>query len=148
MKIAVNIIGEKQLIEKLKKLGVEGENVIEETVVDVATKITNEAKSNARNKGVFDNGQLVQGIILDPIDKFNAYVRSTMFYSAFHEFGTGGMVDIPPNWGEVAAQFKGRGIKRINIQPRPFMYPAFVEGRSIYFKTMKKAIKELLNKMK
>ena len=147
MRISIKIKGEKELIAKLKRFGVEGENVIEEQIVDTGTLIANEAKSNARGKGIFDNGQLVQGIFFEPINKFFGRVRSTMFYSPYHEFGTGGLVDVPPEWYDVAIQFKGKGIKQVNIRPRPFMYPAFIKGRSVYFKNMKKALKELIKRI-
>ena len=67
-------------------------------------------------------------------------------YSAYMEFGTGILVDIKEGWGEMASWFKGKGIKQVNINPRPFMYPAFVKGRSIFMRDIKDAIKALNKK--
>ena len=67
-------------------------------------------------------------------------------YSAYHEFGTGRLVSIPDGWEEMAAQFKGKGIREVNIMPRPFMRPAFIEGSKNYKKDLDKALKDLTNK--
>ena len=45
--------------------------------------------------------------------------------------------------GEVAIQFKGKGIREVNIQPRPFLYPAFVKHRKILIKDLKDYLKTL-----
>ena len=36
------------------------------------------------------------------------------------EFGTGGTVDVPSGLEEYAIQWKGQGVKQINITPQPF----------------------------
>lgn len=73
-------------------------------------------------------------------------VTAYMPYSAFMEFGTGALVDIKEGWGEMASWFKGKGIKKVNINPRPFMYPAFVIGRKQYIKDIKDSLKHLNKK--
>jgi len=46
-------------------------------------------------------------------------------YAPYVEFGTGGKVEIPDGWQEVAAQFKGKGIRTVNLAPRPYLIPNF-----------------------
>ena len=70
-------------------------------------------------------------------------VTAYMPYAPFQEFGTGGLVNIPNGWGEMAAQFKGKGIRQINMQAQPFMYPAFVKGSKLYIKDLKHSLKRL-----
>ena len=43
----------------------------------------------------------------------------------------------------MASWFRGKGIKQVNINPKPFMYPAFVIGRREYAKDIKDALKHL-----
>lgn len=54
-------------------------------------------------------------------------------YAPFLEFGTGGNVDIPAGFEELAIQFKGTGKRQINIKAQPYLIPAFLKG-SIEFK--------------
>ena len=67
-------------------------------------------------------------------------------YAPYVEFGTGGMVNlddmvqlgIPPSY---AAQFKGKGIKEVNLPARPF----FFSSARIGFKTLLVRLKGELN---
>ena len=59
------------------------------------------------------------------------------------EFGTGGKVKVPAELKDIAIQFKGKGIREVNIQPRPFLYPAFVKHRKILIKDLKDYLKTL-----
>lgn len=109
------------------------------------TKITaQEIESTAKTLAPRDNGTLAQSIRAEqqetPLDwKITAY----MPYSAYHEFGTGGLVTIKEDWHDMAAQFRGKGIKEVNLPARPFMYPAFVMGRKNYNKELKEELKVL-----
>lgn len=96
------------------------------------------AKQIAMSKGVHDNGTLIQGIDFRKIAYKRYVVFSSEFYSAYHEFGTGGEVNIPRGWEDVARQFKGKGIKRINLAPRPFFYPAYKEAKKQVLKDLRK----------
>ena len=62
---------------------------------------------------------------------FNAH------YAPYIEFGTGGLVDVPAGLEDYAIQFKGAGIKQVNLTPRPYLFPAF-----------KKATVEMLDNIK
>lgn len=49
-------------------------------------------------------------------------------YAPYQEFGTGGLVSIPAELTEEAAQFKGKGIRKVNMRAQPFFFaPAFEE---------------------
>ena len=45
-------------------------------------------------------------------------------YAAYVEFGTGGLVDIPKGLESYAIQFKGLGIRQVNLPARPYFFPA------------------------
>lgn len=57
-------------------------------------------------------------------------VGTRVKYAPYMEFGTGKLVNLreliragfPTSY---AAQFKGKGVKQVNIQPRPFLFPSY-----------------------
>ena len=73
---------------------------------------------------------------------FNYKIFAREKYSAYVEFGTGGMVKVPNELKEIAIQFKGKGVKEVNLPARPYLYPAFVKGRQQYLEDLN----DLLNK--
>ena len=135
-----------KVIRQMQDLGVNAEKSIVKINEKTAQEIVLNAKVNAKNLGVFDNGKLVQGIATNSEGKLNQVVFAKEKYSAYMEFGTGGLVSVPSELKEVAAKFKGKGIKKINIQPRPFLYPAFVKGRVQYLEDLKAKLNELVKK--
>lgn len=60
-------------------------------------------------------------------------------YAPYMEFGTGSKVQIPEGWGKYAAQFKGQGIRDVNIAPKPF----FVRNYERVFKRFYKELNKL-----
>ena len=50
-------------------------------------------------------------------------IGSNKEYAPYVEFGTGGLVDVPAGLEEYAIQFKGAGIKEVNLPARPALYP-------------------------
>ena len=46
-------------------------------------------------------------------------------YAPYMEFGTGKYVKILPGYEDIAAQFRGKGIREVNIRPRAFFYHNF-----------------------
>ena len=132
------IKGLDKVFKDLSKLGKDIEKKVELTTRSNAQEIAVDARKNARAKGVWDLGDLVGNISYEK-DKntFNYKIFAREKYSAFLEFGTGGMVKVPNELKELAIQFKGKGVKEINLQPRPYLYPAFVKGREKYLEDLK-----------
>jgi HK97 gp10 family phage protein len=62
-------------------------------------------------------------------------------YAPFVEFGTGRMVQVPNEWKEIAIKFKGAGIKEVNLPARPYMYPAYIDGRNKYLERLKAIVR-------
>jgi hypothetical protein len=94
--------------------------------------------SDAKQKVVVDLGQLRQSI-----GKTNASVgnnRSFIFasapYAAYVEFGTGGAVSVPKGFEKIAIKFKGKGVKKINLRPRPYLIPSYLIGVAGYGKKL------------
>jgi HK97 gp10 family phage protein len=135
-----------KVIRQMKALSPKVEDAIAKITEGNAQEIVINAKSNARNLGVFDNGKLVQGIEKEPKGKLNQVIFAREKYSAYMEFGTGGKVQIPEELKKVASLFKGNNIKEVNIQARPFLYTAFVKGREEFFKDLKANLKVLIER--
>ena len=143
--IKINKINTKKISNAFAKYGDEAIQEITNIVQLTAQQVEDKAKQLAP----IDNGTLRQSIssALNIENKgMSAIVVANQPYSAYHEFGTGGLVDVPEGWGEMAMQFKGKGIRQINIMPRPFMYPSYLYGKSIFNKDIKEALKYLNKK--
>ena len=135
------IKGLNKLLKKFETLDKEIIKNVKGTIEGAAQDIEVEAKVAAP----VDFGKLRQGIKAQPIagKEMGYRVIAKEKYSAFMEFGTGGRVKVPTELKEVAIQFKGKGIREVNIQPRPFLYPAFVKHRKILIKDLKDYLKTL-----
>lgn len=63
-----------------------------------------------------------------PLEKTIVSTGTGSSYAPYQEFGTGGLVSIPSELTEEAAQFKGKGIRKVNMRAQPFFFaPAFEE---------------------
>lgn len=142
MKLTAKISGTNALLKKFDKFGKAGEKEVE-----ALTRLAaNEIEAEAKRLAPVDLGKLRQGIRAEEITKKSWTVTAYEKYSAFMEFGTGGLVSIPKGWEAMAAQFRGRGIKKINLTPQPFLYPAFKKGGKMYRKDLKKSLEMLTDK--
>lgn len=78
-----------------------------------------------------DNGFLSSSLKPDVDSYLTKTIVSTgqgSSYAPYQEFGTGGLVSIPAELTEEAAQFKGKGIRKVNMRAQPFFFaPAFEE---------------------
>jgi HK97 gp10 family phage protein len=139
------IKGLDKVIKELKTYGEKAEKEIEIITEGVAGEIVDDAKEIAKSKKVWDNGNLVRGINKEPTkDKDLSYtIFAREKYSAYQEFGTGGLVNVPTEMKGIASLFKGANIKKINIKPRPYMYPALLNGRKPFIDGLKQLLKEL-----
>ena len=123
----------------LKKYGNKAVKEFADVVLDEATKLAEIAKL----KAPVDKGALQQSIKWEKVNDLDYNVGTKIPYAPFTEFGTGGLVNIPDGWGEMAEQFKGEGKRQVNLEAQPFMYPAFVKGSKLYNKDLEKSIKKL-----
>ena len=137
--------GLQELLKKFKTLDKEIVKNVDDLIEGSAQEIELDAKVAAPvNKGK-GGGNIRLGIKAEPIqgEKLGYRVVAKEKYSAFMEFGTGGKVKVPAELKDIAIQFKGKGIREVNIQPRPFLYPAFVKHRKILIKDLKEYLKTL-----
>jgi hypothetical protein len=94
---------------------------VQETILEVAY--------DAKRDAAKDLGSLVQSI---GQEYESSKLEGTVFANAKHapyiEFGTGGLVEIPEGFTEMAAQFRGKGKRTVNLPARPFLIPAANKG--------------------
>ena len=122
--IKINQSDLSQLNKKLNNLRAFDKKTLSNELGRSAMDIVRMAKQNAP----VDKGTLKQSIKSERKGK-TVEVIAGANYAPYVEFGTGGMVDlddmlqlgIPPSY---AAQFKGKGIKEVNLPARPFFYNA------------------------
>ena len=145
--------GLKNVLSDLKKFGKEAEIETHEITADNATLIAVDAIQRAPINKIIGYGKdLKQGIKAIELGKsdFKIMANATGLapYSAYIEFGTGRAVQVPTELKEIAILFKGKGVKEINLQPQPYLYPAFVKGRKKYLQDLKDLLEHLTNKYK
>ena len=122
--IKINQSDLSQLNKKLDNLRAFDKKTLSNELGRSAIDIVRMAKQNAP----VDKWTLKQSIKSERKGK-TVEVIAGAHYAPYVEFGTGGMVKlddmlqlgIPPSY---AAQFKGRGIKEVNLPARPFFYNA------------------------
>ena len=101
--------------------------------------------TSAKNMVAVDTGRLRNSISLKKDQFLSYYLVAQTNYAAYVEFGTGTGF-IPPEkteWANIAAQFKGRGIKQVNLPARPYMRPSIL---AYYPKFKEEAIKIIRSK--
>jgi HK97 gp10 family phage protein len=67
-----------------------------------------EGRNEAVKKAPAAFGKLRQQIGIESINNYEKKVVSNADYSAYVEFGTGGKVDFPPEWEDIARQAKAK----------------------------------------
>jgi len=122
--IKINQSDLKSLKKKMDNLRAFDKKTLSNEIGKSALEISRIAKKNV----VVDSGNLKQSIKAEAKGK-TAEVVAGAKYAPYVEFGTGGKVDlndmlelgIPASY---ASQFKGKGIKDINLPARPFFFNA------------------------
>lgn len=55
-------------------------------------------------------------------DGLTQAVGTNLEYAPYVEFGTGTLVDVPQGLEDYAMQFKGAGVKEVNLPARPYLF--------------------------
>lgn len=116
------IRGIRALDAKLTRIRTEIPGILKDEV-EVTGRLT---ELGAKQAAPVDMGKLRQSITYEPFAAgFGARITANVSYSPFVEFGTGGLVEIPQGWEELAAGFRGKGIRTVNLPASPFLIPPF-----------------------
>lgn len=101
--------------------------------------------TNAKGKCPVDTGRLRASIYLKKQEFMSYQLIADTNYAAYVEFGTGkGFMPNGEPWDSIASKFKGKGIKQVNLLPRPYMRPSVLA----YIPSLTKSIYNLINEKK
>lgn len=143
------IKGISDLLNKLEDLSVDALQEIDAEMTATAFSIAKKAKQNVSNiprvgasgeqRVTTDVGGIAQRIDVEnkPFDKA---IKVNANYAAYVEFGTGALVDVPQGLEDYAIQFKGKGVRQVNLPARPFLFPA----TKIETKDLEKRLKTII----
>lgn len=131
----LNLTGVEGLQNRIKKLSAELKNGVKNEIQASGQTIAAQARTRVpRNTGFLGNS-----ISAFDIDNGTEIVAQKE-YAAYVEFGTGALVDVPAGLEDYAIQFKGAGVKQVNLPARPYMFPS-------YFEEKPKLIKRITDKL-
>lgn len=101
----------------------------------VIADVTHEFVTNAKNKvNVYKkltgkggpNGRLMSSIQPQfTKDGLSALIVADTDYAAYQEFGTGDLVSIEPGYEDVAREYKGQGIRKVNVPAKSYFFSNF-----------------------
>lgn len=140
----MEITGLQDTLKALKKFEAAGEEAVKANIEASGYIMQNDAMQRVP----VDLGQLKNSIRIDFEDNgLTVVMVATAPYAAYQEFGTGGRVSVPKGMEELARQFKGRGLRNINLAPQPFMFPAWDRERKQFVIRLQKELDRLANKV-
>ena len=136
MAFGLNLTGIKEVEKALKTM----DKHLRQDVGDEINASALNIQSSAKRLAPVDLGFLRNQIALVPIGDLTYSVEARAKYSAYLEFGTGGLVKIPAGFEDLAILFKGRGIRTINIRPQPFLIPSYETEKPKLIQRLKKLL--------
>lgn len=104
------------------------------------------AINNAIKNTPVDPGNLRKSHFIKPAVTENSTEVKIGFnapYAPFIEFGTGGLVEVPAGFEDLAIQFKGKGIRKVNLKARPFLLPALLNEKQNFQQECQKIVNKL-----
>jgi hypothetical protein len=146
--VGAEISGVDGLIADFKGYEKEAKEAIDIAVWTTAAMIESDAKKRLR--GMFGSakhwitGRLADNIYNRKVADMEKVVGTDVVYAPYIEFGTGDMVDIPEGSESVAALFKGKGIKKVNINPNNIFFVFIMTPVATYVQLKGIVLKPLL----
>lgn len=131
-----------KLQKKLDRLPKTLVTEIQGEVRESAEKIARQAKETVSAIAA-DKGNLMRSISAKPIGPISFEVVAQARYAPYVEFGTGTLVKVPAGLEDYAIQFKGRGVKEVNLPARPFLFNNYLRERPEIIKRLKVIIGDL-----
>lgn len=123
-KFKLTLKGNKAVLNGLEKIKQESIKKIEQEIEASAYEI----HSGAVSRVPVDTGFL-KGSLSVQTKGLDARIEAGVHYAPYVEFGTGGLVSVPAGLEDYAMRFKGKGVKEVNLPPRPFLFPSFEQER-------------------
>lgn len=111
---------------KLVKLAQQNKDQAKQAINETSINILRKSQQNLAALPFKDSvgGISQSGYILYDGDGYGSEVGFNKHYSPYIEYGTGTNVDVPAGFEDFAMQFKGAGVRQVNIKPMPYFHPA------------------------
>ena len=135
--ISLRLDGIKGLEAKLKSLTKEMSDGIDKDMQAMVMETNAEQKQLAP----VDFGTLRSRTQFAKLSALNYSLISDTDYSAYVEFETGGLVNIPAGLEKEAAKYKGKGIRQININAQPFFFAPIFRNKTKLIEKIKAMFK-------
>lgn len=131
----LNIKGNTAVIKGLETYKRRVESKVKTHFKDWATDTEQMAKARAPTQ----TGALKNSIHADTENNGWVWTVGTpVNYAPYVEFGTGVLVDVPQGLEDYAIQFKGKGIKQVNLPARPYLFNSARENFNKLIEKLKK----------
>lgn len=142
--IGLEISGVNELLAGFENYKKESDKAINQAVADTARAVEKDAKERLKS-GLQQNpkhrrtSRLLSSIMRKKDyekDQFEAVIGTNVEYAPYIEFGTGDFVEIPEGAEDVAAKYKGKGIRKVNIRAVSFLNYAAVKNRGKFIQSL------------
>lgn len=134
--------GLKEVLGRINKLRSELKEEVIEEIHATALDIQGDARE-ALQGGITDYGRLAQSIQARKQPNGVLLVAgSGVVYAPYIEWGTGKLVQVPDDEKSYAILFKGKGIREVNTNPRPYFFPAVKKNLPLLLERLKKIIRD------
>ena len=145
-KLQINDARFQRMLNKYKQTVDEVSATMDRELAATGEDMVRSAKNLVASQGAVDTGRLINSISFNKEQFLSYQFVAQTDYAAYIEFGTGdGFVPPETNaWKQLASLYKGRGIKKINLLPRPYMRPSILA----YWPEYQKRIRAYLKKVK
>lgn len=148
MKIKIDVIGEKEIVQALQKMSVEKTRRIKGEVHASGIDVQREAKMRLKEQKAWDTGHLADSVIVERSpDGMIAEVGPTAAYGVYVEEGT--RPHFPPldaleGWakrhGFDSAWPICKVISERGLPARPFLFPAWLAVKDKFFKKLREIL--------
>lgn len=105
----------------------------------IVIKNVTDLDRRAKISAPVDTGRLRSSInLMFSTDKLGGMVYAHVKYAPYQEFGTGRFapMGILPGYSAYARQFKGRGVRRVNIYPKMYLFPHFERIKKVFIRDL------------
>lgn len=122
----IRIEGLDTSLNRLANLASQNKELVKQAINETAINIERKTKQNLASTPFKESvGGIAQSMYILYSDAgFASEVGANALWAPFQEYGTGDLVDVDPLWGDFAMQFIGKGIRKVNIKPKPYFHPA------------------------
>jgi len=139
MKLNVELTGVDKLLKRFDKYGEEATKKAASITKATAFVIAADAKRLAPK----DTLELTKSIGVRKRTELSYAIFAAAKHAPYQEFGTGGLVEVPEALRDLAIKFKGKGVKKIDLKPQPYLWPALVINKENYKFRLGKELKKL-----